>query len=122
MTDKTFVSVFRSSKKPDTYLYVRRGQIWDDLPESLQGIFGKPVHSMDLIMTTERKLARTDGRQVLDAIADKGFFLQMPEEQSGYIVDFRRKPEQQGGERDGAGQSDGNGKNGGNGKSGESRE
>lgn len=95
MTDKTFVSVFRSSKKPDTYLYVRRGQLWDDLPESLQGIFGKPVHSMDLILTPERKLARTHGKQVLEAIADKGFFLQMPEEQSGYVIDFRTKPEQQ---------------------------
>ena len=95
MTDKTFVSVFRSSKKPDTYLFVRRGQAWDELPESLQGIFGKPLHSMDLILTPERKLARTDGRQVLDAINDKGFFLQMPEEQSGYVVDFRTKPSQQ---------------------------
>lgn len=94
MTEKTFVSVFRSSKKPDTYVYVRRGQAWKELPESLQGTFGKPVHAMDLIMTAERKLARTSGKQVLDAIEDKGFLLQMPEEQSGYVVDFRTKPEQ----------------------------
>ncbi|MBO6849644.1 MAG: YcgL domain-containing protein [Marinobacter sp.] len=94
MSDKQFVSVFRSSKKADTYLYVRRGQVWDELPESLRGIFGAPVHAMDLILTPERKLARTSGRQVLDAIADKDFFLQMPEEQDSYVVDFRRKPEQ----------------------------
>lgn len=94
MTAKTFVSVFRSSKKVDTYIYVRRGQIWDELPDSLREIFGSPVHAMDLIMTPERKLARTSGRQVLDAIADKDFFLQMPEESSGYVVDFRRRPEQ----------------------------
>ena len=77
-TERTFVSVFRSSKKPDTYLYVRRGQVWDDLPESLKGIFGVPVHAMDLVLTPERKLARTNGKQVLDGIADKAFFLQMP--------------------------------------------
>ncbi|MDF0750441.1 YcgL domain-containing protein [Marinobacter sp. 71-i] len=94
MTEKTFVSVFRSSKKLDTYVYVRRGQAWDDLPESLRGIFGQPVHAMDLVITPERKLARTTGKQVLDAIVDKDFFLQMPEESSGYVVDFRRKPEQ----------------------------
>lgn len=94
MSDKQFVSVFRSSKKADTYLYVGRGQVWDELPESLRGIFGAPVHAMDLILTPERKLARTSGRQVLDAIADKDFFLQMPEEQDSYVVDFRRKPEQ----------------------------
>ncbi|MCL7944491.1 YcgL domain-containing protein [Marinobacter sp. ATCH36] len=94
MTEKTFVSVFRSSKKIDTYIYVRRGQAWDELPDNLREIFGKPVHAMDLVMTPERKLARTTGKQVLDAIADKDFFLQMSEESSGYVVDFRRKPEQ----------------------------
>lgn len=94
MTNKQFVSVFRSSKKVDTYLYVRRGQVWDDLPESLRGIFGAPVHAMDLVLTPGRKLARTDGRQVLDSIEDKDFYLQMPEEKAGYVVDFRKKPEQ----------------------------
>ena len=34
MTERAFVSVFRSSKKIDTYIYVRRGQAWDDLPEA----------------------------------------------------------------------------------------
>ncbi|MFT7337847.1 MAG: hypothetical protein ACI92B_001174 [Marinobacter maritimus] len=92
MKDRQFVSVFRSSKKSDTYLYVRRGQKWDELPESLRTIFGKPVHSMDLVMTLQRTLARTTGEQVLNAIADKDFFLQMPEERDSHVVDFRTKP------------------------------
>ncbi|MCM0611852.1 YcgL domain-containing protein [Marinobacter sediminum] len=95
MKEREFVSVFRSSKKNDTYLFVRRGQNWQELPESLTVIFGEPVHSMDLILTPDRKLARTNGRQILDALEEKDFFLQMPEEQGGYVVDFRRKPEQQ---------------------------
>ncbi|WP_100640519.1 YcgL domain-containing protein [Marinobacter salexigens] len=92
MKDREFVSVFRSSKKSDTYIFVRRGQDWEALPESLRSIFGAPVHSMDLIMTPERKLARTSGEQVLKAIEEKDFFLQMPEEQDAYVVDFRKKP------------------------------
>jgi len=92
MKDREFVSVFRSSKKSDTYIFVRRGQKWDELPDSLKTIFGNPVHSMDLIMTPDRKLSRTTGEQVLKAIAEKDFFLQMPEERSGYVVDFRTKP------------------------------
>ncbi len=94
MSEKAFVSVFRSSKKPDTYLFIKRGQVWDDLPESLRTIFGAGVHSMDLVLTPERKLARTTGKQVLDAIEEKGFYLQMAEEASGYVVDFRKKPSQ----------------------------
>ncbi|MBU2875218.1 YcgL domain-containing protein [Marinobacter salexigens] len=92
MKDREFVSVFRSSKKSDTYIFVRRGQNWEELPESLRGIFGNPIHSMDLVMTPERKLARTTGEQVLSALAEKYFFLQMPEEQDSYVVDFRTKP------------------------------
>lgn len=92
MKDREFVSVFRSSKKSDTYIFVRRGQNWEELPESLRGIFGNPIHSMDLVMTPERKLARTTGEQVLSALAEKDFFLQMPEEQDSYVVDFRTKP------------------------------
>lgn len=92
MKSREFVSVFRSSLKNDTYLYVRRGQKWEELPEGLRGIFGAPVHAMDLIMTPDRKLARTTGEQVLNAIAEKDFFLQMPEERDGYVVDFRTKP------------------------------
>ncbi|NWN90445.1 YcgL domain-containing protein [Marinobacter adhaerens] len=92
MNEREFVSVFRSSKKSDTYIFVRRGQDWDELPESLKQVFGRPVHSMDLIMTPERKLARTTGEEVLSAIADKDFYLQMPEEQDAYVINFRTKP------------------------------
>lgn len=91
MKDRQFVSVFRSSKKADTYLFVRRGQDWEALPESLRGIFGTPVHSMDLVLTPDRELARTTGEQVLAALEEKDFFLQMPEEQDSYVVEFRRK-------------------------------
>lgn len=96
MKDREFVSVFRSSKKSDTYIYVRRGQNWDDLPEALRSIFGQPFHAMDLLLSPDKKLARTTGKEVLEALAEKDFFLQMPEEQETYIVDFRRKIEQRG--------------------------
>ncbi|HCW91001.1 MAG TPA: hypothetical protein DHU56_13265 [Marinobacter sp.] len=94
MSDKVFVSVFRSSKKADTYVYVRRGFDWEQMPEALRGLFGQPVHALDLVMTPERKLARTTGREVLDAINDKDFYLQMPQESDGYVVEFRKKIEQ----------------------------
>ena len=94
MSAREFVSVFRSTKKLDTYIYVRRGQDWQELPEGLRSIFGQPAHAMDLLLTPDKKLARTTGEEVLNALEDKGFFLQMPEEQDTYIVDFKRKVEQ----------------------------
>jgi len=94
MKEREFISVFKSSRKADTYVFVRRGQNWDELPEGLRGIFGAPIHSMDLVLTPDRKLARTNGQQVLEAIKEKDFYLQMPEEQEGYVVEFKRKLEQ----------------------------
>ncbi|MDP4546374.1 MAG: YcgL domain-containing protein [Marinobacter sp.] len=94
MTSREFVSVYRSTKKTDTYIYVRRGQDWQELPEALRSIFGQPAHAMDLLLTPEKQLARTTGKEVLEALHEKGFFLQMPEEQDTYIVDFKRKVEQ----------------------------
>lgn len=61
MKKQEFVSVFRSSKKSDTYIFVRRDHDWEELPESLRNIFGQPVHAMDLVLTPDRKLARTTG-------------------------------------------------------------
>jgi uncharacterized protein YcgL (UPF0745 family) len=93
MKEREFVSVFRSSKRVDTYIYVRRGQEWDALPEELLSIFGQPVHAMDLIITEDRKLARTTGKQILKSLEEKDFYLQMPEERAGYVVEFQKKLE-----------------------------
>ncbi|BES71660.1 YcgL domain-containing protein [Marinobacter nanhaiticus D15-8W] len=91
MAERQFVSVFRSGTKADTYIFVRRGQKWDDLPEALRAIFGAPQHAMDLLLTEDRKLARTSGKDVLEAIEEKDFYLQLPEEQDEYIVEFKQK-------------------------------
>ena len=91
MSEKTFVSVFRSSLRDDTYLYLRRGHSWDELPDDLRKIFGKPVHALDLVLTPDRQLARTTGREVLEAIAEKDYYLQLPEKADSYIVAFKEK-------------------------------
>lgn len=62
----------------------------------MRSIFGQPVHAMDLLLSPDKKLARTTGKEVLEALAEKDFFLQMPEEQETYIVDFRSKIERRG--------------------------
>ncbi len=91
MSEKSFISVFRSSRQDDTYLYLRRGHPWDELPENLREIFGTPVHALDLVLTPERRLARTTGREVLEAIAEKDYYLQLPEKPDSYIVAFKEK-------------------------------
>ena len=76
--NKRFCSVFKSLKKKEMYIYVDRKDGADALPESLRSLFGHPEHVLDMILTPEKTLARVDAQKVLDEIADKGFYLQMP--------------------------------------------
>lgn len=72
------VEVFRSSRKKDTYLYLPRGAKFDELPEVLRQTFGSPELALSINLTAGRKLARYEAREVLAALSQQGFFLQLP--------------------------------------------
>ncbi|NIP18132.1 MAG: YcgL domain-containing protein [Xanthomonadales bacterium] len=71
-------SVFRSSRKEYTYIYLRAGMNFEDLPPSLLKAFGAPEFVMDLELSPERELASEDINQVLANLAEQGFHLQLP--------------------------------------------
>ncbi|MFV0277961.1 MAG: YcgL domain-containing protein [Parahaliea sp.] len=75
---KRLCEVFASSAKAEMYLYVDRARGLRDVPEPLLKQFGEPRPVMTLVLTPERKLARTSATEVLAGIEDKGFYLQMP--------------------------------------------
>lgn len=70
--------IYRSSRKPETYLYVEKSRGLEDVPEALMRQFGEPEEVMSLLLDTERRLARADAAEVLQLIAQQGFYLQMP--------------------------------------------
>ncbi len=76
--DRFICSIFRSSKKQEMYLYVKKGTDLGELPEPLLKQFGEPALVMDLLLHGERKLARADVATVINKIAEQGFYLQMP--------------------------------------------
>jgi uncharacterized protein YcgL (UPF0745 family) len=75
---KTICSVYKSSKKSEMYLYVNKKTGVKELPDALRQIFGTPVHVMDMLLTPERSLGRTEAAKVLADIQEKGFYLQLP--------------------------------------------
>ncbi|WP_299725975.1 YcgL domain-containing protein [uncultured Endozoicomonas sp.] len=87
---KSLVSIYKSPKRDEMYLYVRKGTVLDkDLPEALIQVFGKPAHVFDMLLTPEKKLARVATATVLQSIEDSGFYLQMPPaetEQDDYLI------------------------------------
>ena len=82
MSDKHLISIYRSSKREGMYVFLPRETDPATLPASLMTYFGQPVHAMDLVLTPDRKLARASASDVLQAIGDQGFYLQMPPKQT----------------------------------------
>ncbi|MFD1259553.1 YcgL domain-containing protein [Entomomonas asaccharolytica] len=76
--EKRICSIFKSPRKNEMYLYVDKKEGLERVPEELLSVFGKPQPVFDLLLTTNRKLAREDAVQVLANIEQQGFHLQMP--------------------------------------------
>ena len=75
---KCIVDVFKGKKKVDAYLYVEKGQSFDELPELLIQSMGELSHVMTFVLTEERKLARADAKKVLSELRENKFYLQLP--------------------------------------------
>ncbi|MAK90197.1 MAG: hypothetical protein CMI13_03035 [Oleibacter sp.] len=85
---KVLCDIYKSRKKDEAYLYVSRKDGLTKVPEELYEIFGKPELAMTIIITPDKKLARTDGSKVLEGIDEKGFYLQMPPAKETYMLDL----------------------------------
>jgi hypothetical protein len=72
--------VYRSSRKLDTYLYLPRKDDFEDIPETLMQVFGKPEFALEFELTPERSLAQADPAEVLENLKERGFHLQIPPE------------------------------------------
>jgi uncharacterized protein YcgL (UPF0745 family) len=70
--------IYRSSRHEGMYLYVDAQDGLERVPENLMQRFGAPVEAMTLILTPQKKLARADASEVINLIADAGYYLQLP--------------------------------------------
>ncbi|MGB1238425.1 MAG: YcgL domain-containing protein [Pseudomonadales bacterium] len=82
------ISIFKSSKKDEMYLYVEKAKQLSEVPDALMKLFGTALHVMDMPLKEGRELARVDTAQVLKDIDEKGFFLQMPPPKDDYMLDL----------------------------------
>lgn len=79
MTEQArIVQVYRSSRRDGMYLFVDRKDDLQEVPQALLEDFGRPEPSLVLHLTPERRLQRATAPEVLAAIREKGYFLQMP--------------------------------------------
>ena len=71
--------VYKSLRKPDTYLYLRERDAFGLLPEPVLLPLGKLEFVMELVLSPGRKLARVDAEVVRTNLVERGFHLQFPE-------------------------------------------
>lgn len=71
-------AVYRSRRNPETYLFVDHTEGFARVPAELQQQFGTPERAMTFALHPGRKLARADAADVLRAIAERGYYLQLP--------------------------------------------
>ncbi len=72
------IRVLAGKRKPDTYLFISADAETEDLQVDLLSLVGelREVNTLDL--TPERQLARCTGAEVLEGLANAGYYLQMP--------------------------------------------
>ena len=54
--------------------------------------FGKPISAMTMLLKPEKKLARANAEDVMKAIREQGFYLQMPPVRDEYLLDLYKAP------------------------------
>jgi uncharacterized protein YcgL (UPF0745 family) len=70
--------IYKSLRKPDTYLYLRKRDDFAVLPEAVRAPLGELAFVMELEITENRRLARADAAVVRLNLATHGFHLQFP--------------------------------------------
>ena len=70
--------VYKSRKRPQTFLFVLKENDFSRVPGPLLEALGEIEKLIDLKLTPERKLARGNARYIMDDLIAQGFHLQLP--------------------------------------------
>lgn len=70
--------VYKSPKKPDTYIFLCKKNEFGYIPKQLLDHFGTPEFALEFDLDEKRKLAFADAKQVLAKLGEQGYYLQLP--------------------------------------------
>ncbi len=71
-------AVYKSLKQFDYFLFVKKEEGLQRVPDGLRQLLGVLEKVMDLELDENRHLARADVVQVMRQIEEQGYYLQMP--------------------------------------------
>lgn len=78
MNEALHCYIYKSLRKPETYLFVLKEDDFSKVPQALLQALGKVEKVIDIDLTPERKLARGNAPQIIEDLKQTGFHLQLP--------------------------------------------
>ena len=70
--------IYRADKVEELYLFVRKPDGMDLVPNSLSASFSSRSLVTTIRLDESRKLAKADAKVVMDNLSEHGFYLQLP--------------------------------------------
>ncbi len=80
--------IYRSRKRPGTYVYLAVADDFSVVPEALRAGLGELEFSMELELLPHTRLATQDIGQVLTHLAELGYHVQFPPNEALQIRDW----------------------------------
>lgn len=94
-------AIYKSVRKPQTYLFIAKRDDFSPVPEPLLAQFGPPQLVSLLNITLQTKFAMAVAEKVLSAITDRGYYLQLPPPPVDHLKEHKNwRKKQQGNEND----------------------
>ena len=76
------VDVFKTARRPDTFLFLPEGLPPGEWPDGLEQVFMPAEKVLSLTLTADQPLAAQSATHVMEEIVDRGYFLQLPPQPS----------------------------------------
>ena len=71
-------TIYKSSKKAETYLFVKQRGDFSTVPAPLMSMFGTPTLVTVMNLEKKEKLALADIEKVKENLTEQGYYLQLP--------------------------------------------
>ncbi len=78
-------AIYKSTKKEQTYLFVKTRDDFSSVPETLMLTFGTPVLVTLINLATKEKLGFADLAKVKANLTEQGYYLQLPPPQEDLL-------------------------------------
>jgi len=88
-------AVYKSIRKPQTYIFVAKRDDFSQVPTPLLEQFGPPQLVSILNITETTKMAMANASKVIKAVTDSGFYLQLPPPPVDHLKEHKQRKLQQ---------------------------